>query len=103
MRKFFKLWLTLESKSSIIIDIQEEVDMAKKVTLKELRARMDWTQEETAKKLGVSLQTYNAWEQDFGKVKISSAYAVANLFHVGIDDIFFDHEDEENSNELDEE
>ena len=45
--------------------------MAKKVTLKELRARMDWTQEETAKKLGVTLQTYNAWEQDFGKVKIS--------------------------------
>ena len=32
-----------------------------KYTLKELRARKNWTQKETAKKLGVSTQTYNAY------------------------------------------
>ena len=57
-------------------------------TLKELRARRNWTQEETAKRLGVSIQTYNAWENDFGKVKASSAAAVAKLFDVKIDEIF---------------
>lgn len=66
-------------------------------TLKELRARRNWTQEETAKRLGVSIQTYNAWENDFGKVKASSAAAVAKLFDVKIDEIFFDSQLEKNS------
>jgi len=56
-------------------------------TLKELRARKDWTQEETAKKLGISTQTYNSWEADFGKVKIKAASEVARLFGVKIDQI----------------
>ena len=68
-------------------------------TLKELRARKNWTQEETAKRLGVSIQTYNAWENDFGKVKASSAAAVAKLFDVKIDEIFFDLQLEKNSTE----
>ena len=66
-------------------------------TLKELRARRNWTQEETAKRLGVSIQTYNAWENDLGKVKASSAAAVAKLFDVKIDEIFFDSQLEKNS------
>ena len=66
-------------------------------TLKELIARRNWTQEETAKRLGVSIQTYNAWENDFGKVKASSAAAVAKLFDVKIDEIFFDSQLEKNS------
>ena len=33
-----------------------------KYSLKELRARKNWTQCETAKRLGISPQTYNAWE-----------------------------------------
>nr|WP_315021754.1 helix-turn-helix transcriptional regulator [uncultured Aminipila sp.] len=60
-----------------------------KYSLKELRAKNDWTQEETAVKLNVSTQTYNAWENDFGKVKARNAKRVADLFNVKIDDIFF--------------
>ncbi len=74
--------------------------MPEKSTLKELRAKMDWTQEETAKKLGISLQTYNAWEQDFGNVKISSAEAIAKLFNVKLDNIFFGNKVENYSRKL---
>lgn len=56
-------------------------------TLKELRARKNWTQQQTAEALGISTQTYNAWESDFGKVKIRAAYNVAKLFGVKLDQI----------------
>lgn len=61
-----------------------------KYTLKELRARKRWTQRETAQKLGVSEQTYNAWEKDVSGVAISKVNAVANLFGVKIGQIFFE-------------
>lgn len=66
-------------------------------SLKELRARKGLSQLETAKKLGVSAQTYNAWEADFGMVKARNAIKIANLFGVKVDDIFFDIELENNS------
>lgn len=68
-------------------------------SLKELRARKGLSQLETAKKLGVSVQTYNAWEADFGMVKARNAIKIANLFGVKVDDIFFDIELENNSSE----
>lgn len=58
-------------------------------TLKELRARKGWTQQETAKKLGVSTQTYNAWEKDISNVAVSKVNAMANLFGVSLSEIFF--------------
>lgn len=66
-------------------------------SLKELRARKGLSQLETAKKLGVSVQTYNAWEADFGMVKARNAIKIANLFGVKVDDIFFDIELKNNS------
>ena len=59
-------------------------------TLKELRARKNWTQRETASKLGISEQTYNAWEKDISGVAVSKVMAVAELFGVKISQIFFD-------------
>lgn len=59
-------------------------------SLKELRARMGWTQAETAKKLGVSTQTYNAWENNLSNVKISRAMAIAELFQVPLSELKFD-------------
>ena len=56
-------------------------------TVKELRARKNWTQSKTAEMLGISTQTYSSWEADFGKVKIRAAIAVAKLFGVRIDQI----------------
>lgn len=60
-----------------------------KFTLKELRARKNWSQQETAKKLGISVQTYNAWEKDISNVAVSKVQAVADLFGVKLGDIFF--------------
>lgn len=61
-----------------------------KYTLKELRARKNWTQRETAKKLGISEQTYNAWEKDISNIGVSKVNAVAKLFGVTLNDIFFE-------------
>lgn len=58
-------------------------------TLKELRARKNWTQQEAAERLGISAQTYNSWESDFGKVKIRAASNVAKMYGVKIDQIAF--------------
>lgn len=59
----------------------------RKYTLKELRARMDKTQAQVAKDLGISTATYNGWEQDLSNVAVSKVYAVAEYFEVTIDDI----------------
>lgn len=56
-------------------------------SLRELRARMNWTQAQTAKKLGISTQTYNAWEKDLSNVKIGKVISIANLFGVSLDEI----------------
>ncbi len=66
-------------------------------TLKELRARKGLTQAEVANKLGISVQTYGAWENDFGIVKARNAVKVAHFFGVKVDDIFFDIQLENNS------
>lgn len=58
-------------------------------TLKELRARKNWTQSQTAEKLGISTQTYNAWERDISNVAVSKVQAVADLFDVKLSQIFF--------------
>lgn len=56
-------------------------------SLKELRARKNWTQKQTAEKLGVSVQTYNAWERDVSRVAIGKVYEMAELFEVKIGEI----------------
>lgn len=65
----------------------DEVKM--RYTLKELRARKNKTQIEVARDLGISYQTYNAWEQDISNVGVSKVYAVAEYFGVTIDEIEF--------------
>ena len=56
-------------------------------TLKELRARKEWTQKEVADRLGISTQTYNSWEANFSKVKVGAARAIAQLYDVRLDQI----------------
>lgn len=57
-------------------------------SLKELRARKNKTQEQVAKDLGISPQTYNAWEKDISNVAVSKVVAVAEYFGVALGDIF---------------
>ena len=58
-------------------------------TLKELRARKDETQAETAAALGVTIATYNAWERDVSNVAIGKVNAIAKHFGVTLGEIFF--------------
>lgn len=72
----------------VIIEVQKGKEgRGMKYTLKELRARKDLTQREVAEDLGISYQTYNAWEQDISGVAISKVYAVAEYFGVTIDEL----------------
>ena len=57
-------------------------------SVKELRARKNKTQAEVAKDLGISIQTYNAWEKDISNIAISKVTALARYFEVEIGDIF---------------
>jgi transcriptional regulator with XRE-family HTH domain len=57
-------------------------------TLKELRARKNLTQAQVAEDLGVSVQTYNAWERDISNVAVSKVKAVAKYYGVTLGEIF---------------
>ena len=57
-------------------------------TLKELRARKNKTQAEVAGDLGVSTQTYNAWEKDISRVAIGKVQVIADYYGVKIGEIF---------------
>lgn len=58
-----------------------------KYSLKELRARKDETQKECADALGISITTYNAWEQDVSGVAIGKVIKLAEHFGVTLDEI----------------
>ena len=58
-----------------------------KYSLKELRARKNWTQKETARQMGISVQTYNAWEKDISRIAIGKVARLADLFEVEIGEI----------------
>lgn len=57
-------------------------------SIKELRARKNETQQQAADALGISVQTYNAWERDISNVAISKVMAVAEHFGVQLSEIF---------------
>lgn len=59
-------------------------------SLKELRARKNLTQAETAKNIGVSIQTYNSWEKDISKVAIGKVKVLATFFGVTVGEIFLE-------------
>ena len=63
------------------------MEQVKQFSLKELRARKNETQEETAFALGISTQTYNAWEKDISNVAISKVMKLAEHFGVALSEI----------------
>lgn len=78
--------LTYE-KYSYMIQTKEENEM-RQYSIKELRARKNITQAEAAREIGISVQTYNAWEKDISKVAIGKVKAIADFFGVTIGEIF---------------
>lgn len=57
------------------------------VSLKELRARKNKTQAEVAKELKISTQTYNSWEKNPGKIKLSNLISLCDYFDINIGQI----------------
>lgn len=66
-------------------------------SLRELRARKNKTQRQVAKDLGISVATYNAWENDVSNVAVSKVQAVANYYGVPLGQISFAPKHENNS------
>lgn len=60
-----------------------------KYTLKALRANKNWTQKETAKKVGVSEVTWGKWENKQRFPSVVQAAKIAEVFGVSYDDIIF--------------
>lgn len=56
--------------------------------LRELRKKEGWTQEEVAKKLGVSKQTYSHYENENRKPSLDTIRQLAKIYQVDIDIIF---------------
>lgn len=55
--------------------------------LRELRARANETQRETAAAVGISYQQYCKWEKDISNVSVLKVARVAKHFHVSLDEI----------------
>lgn len=60
--------------------------------LKVLRAERDWSQADLAEKLDVSRQTINALETGKYDPSLPLAFAIAKLFGMKIEEIFFPEE-----------
>lgn len=58
--------------------------------LKEARENAKMTMEEVAGHLGITRQTYSKMESSPDTIEIGEARTLADLFNVGVDDIFFD-------------
>ncbi len=70
--------------------LKEILDSGKrKYSLKELRARNNLSQSDMAKRLGVSLTSYNKWEADLTNVKVSQLIQIADILGVDMSEIDF--------------
>lgn len=59
--------------------------------VRELRSGRGWTQGELAERLDISRQSVNAIETGKYDPSLPLAFALARLFRMKIEDIFFDH------------
>jgi putative transcriptional regulator len=64
--------------------------------LRVLRAELDWTQEDLARKLGVSRQAVIAIEKEKYDPSLSLAFRIAKLFRKPVEEIF-EYKDSNNS------
>lgn len=62
------------------------------LSLKQWRLVKEMTIEQMAKACEVSTNTYSAWEDDPGKVKVRNALKIAEALGVSVNEIFFNHE-----------
>lgn len=63
--------------------------MSEVLTVAEARRLRNITQDEAAKHLGISLNTYRNKEMGISKFYVDEAYSLCNLFEMTVDQIFF--------------
>lgn len=65
------------------------IDLGLQISLKAARVNAELTQEKAAEKLGISINTYIAWEKDPGRVPARAQKAISEIFGIEIDSINF--------------
>ena len=65
------------------------------IKIRELRRRDGRTQENLAEALGVTAQAVSRWESDTTYPDMQMIPAIANYFHISIDELFGYHDDRE--------
>ena len=73
--------------------------MARNIAIKVARAEKDMTQKALAQAVGISRQTMNAIEQGEYNPTIKLCRAICRVLGKGLDDLFWEEESEEESNE----
>lgn len=69
-----------------------QVPDANKETLRSLRVKFGYTQQEAAKLLGVSLFTLRNWEKDSSDIPLNYAAKIADLYLTDMGKIYFGKE-----------
>lgn len=62
-----------------------------KLTLDEWRRVKKISQEQMAELIGVHVNTYRAWEENPGDMRLSKAAIIADRLNITLDDILFTH------------
>ena len=62
-----------------------------KLTLEEWRRAKKISQEEMADLIDVHVNTYRAWEENPGDMRLSKAMIIAERLNITLDDILFTH------------
>ncbi|AZF90826.1 transcriptional Cro repressor [Streptococcus phage CHPC925] len=63
-------------------------EVVPKITIKELRARHDLTQEEFAKSVGTTHQTVSAWEKNVLSISPKNMAKICNKYHIHSSDLY---------------
>ena len=59
------------------------------LTLEEWRRAKKISQEQMAELLGIHVNTYRAWEENPGEIRLSRALLIAEKLEIPIDDLIF--------------
>ncbi|AUN43441.1 cro-like protein [Streptococcus phage vB_SthS_VA460] len=63
-------------------------EVVPKITIKELRARHNLTQEEFAKSVGTTPQTVGAWEKNQLSISPKNMANICNKYHIHSSDLY---------------
>ena len=63
-------------------------EVVPKITIKELRARHNLTQEEFAKTVGTTPQTVSAWEKNVLSISPKNMENICNKYHIHSSDLY---------------